>query len=127
MEIAFGEAPYVLVRYSRSGRAASLIVHGRPWSAGHPCSRSSFVAQAFDWVEAGGVDCGDHAAHDAYEAENNCGHQQAADVDVEVDVTGLEVVAEGAHQRKRAYDPGNYVGDGDAAQTSGEGDGESFG
>src|SRR5207302_7533083 len=45
----------------------------------------------------------------------------------EVDVSGLEVLAEGTHQRESSYSPGNYVSNGDAAQTPGEGDGQRFG
>jgi len=44
-----------------------------------------------------------------------------------VDVSGLEVVAKGAHQRQRADGPGNDVGDGDASQASGESNGQGFG
>ncbi len=74
------------------------------------------IPQAFDGVEAGGVDGGDHAADDADQAENDGGYTEAAQVDVEVDVAGLEAVAEGAHQGQGADGPRNDVGDSDAAR-----------
>src|ERR1700730_12095762 len=87
----------------------------------------SFVAQALDGVEAGGVDGGDHAADDADQTQNDRRHNQASQVDVEVNVSPLKVVAEGAHQREHSHGPGNYVGDCDAGEASGEGDGQGFG
>src|ERR1700736_3977930 len=92
----------------------------------YPPTRS-FVAQALDGVEAGGVDGGDHAADDADQTQNDRRHNQAAQVDVELNISSLEVVAEGAHQWERPHGPGNYVGDGDAGEASGEGDGQGLG
>src|ERR1700746_2598042 len=73
------------------------------------------------------MDGWDHAADDSYQTQNDRRHGQAAQVDAEVDVSGLQVVAEGAHQGGSADGPGNDVSDGDSSQASGEGDGESFG
>ena len=90
-------------------------------------SENLLVAETFDGVELSGADGGDHAADDADETENHCGYGEAAEVDVEMNVAGLEIFTEGAHERERADGPGNQIGDGDAAEASGEGDGESFG
>jgi hypothetical protein len=57
-----------------------------------------FVAQAFDRIQARGADRGQHAADDTHQAEDDGCHNEAADIDVEVNVTGLCAFAESAHQ-----------------------------
>src|SRR5882724_4231730 len=57
-----------------------------------------FVAQALNGIEACGPDGGHHSADDANQAEDERGRHEAGDVDVEVDVAGLQVVTECAHE-----------------------------
>src|SRR6202049_4090847 len=110
----------------RKPRVMDLRTNGRGQSRFYPETRS-FVAQALNGVEAGGVDGGGPAADDGDQTQNDRRHNQAAQVDVEVNVSPLEVVAKGAHQWERPHGPGNYVGDCDAGEASGEGDGQGFG
>ena len=73
------------------------------------------------------MDCRHHAADDPHQAQNDRRHNQVAHGDVEVNVSRLEVVAEGAHQWQRPYDPGNDVSDSNSAQASSERDGQGLG
>src|SRR5712671_2288566 len=82
----------------------------------------SFIPQALDRIQTGGVNCGHHAADNPDQTENDGCLGQAAHIDVKVDVSSLEVVAEGAHQGQGPDSPGNNVGNRDTGQAPGKGD-----
>jgi len=72
------------------------------------------------------VDGGDHAADDADQAENDRGHDEAAQVNGQVDVPAWRLSPRRSSAATRDG-PGNDVGDGDASQASGESNGQGFG
>src|SRR5712671_4342978 len=86
-----------------------------------------FVAQTLDRIQTGGVNCGHHAADNPDQTENDGCLGQAAHIDVKVDVSSLEVVAESAHQGQGSDSPGNNVGNCDPGQATGKGDSKGLG
>src|SRR5258705_4681148 len=73
------------------------------------------------------MDCLHHPADYAHQAQNDRCDDQTADVDVEMNVSSLKIVAEGAHQRQGPYNPRNDVSNCDPTNTSGERDSQRFG
>src|SRR6266853_4358969 len=80
-----------------------------------------FVAKALDWVESRRSNCWHHSTQDSDDAENACRHGQAADINVQMNVSCLQVIAQGAHQRQCSHHPGDQVGDSDSRHSSSKG------
>ena len=62
--------------------------------------RNLLVPQGFDGIQPGGLDSGQHPAHNSYEAEDHRRCDQRSGVNHEVDVSLAGIVDEGAPQRE---------------------------
>ena len=85
-------------------------------------SAALLVAQALDRVQARRSNRRHHSTQDSDDAENACRHGKAADINVQMNVSCLQVIAKGAHQRQCSHHPGDQVSDSDSCHSSREGD-----
>src|SRR5258706_9789041 len=95
--------------------------------AGATFKRALLVAQGFNRIKSCRLDRREHAADNAYEAENRRRPDQRGRIDVEVDIAFAGVVLEGAPQSERAYTPGNQIGQHYSQQAAQSRDHEGFG
>lgn len=63
-----------------------------------------------------------HSTQNADHAKNSCRDGETADIDLQMNIAGLQIVTKCTHQRQRTDAPRDQIRDADSSNSSGEGD-----